>query len=220
MQSDILGASALGIRNLTCLSGDHQSFGNQKGAKKVFDIDSAQLVYMVKRMRDEHKLLGEEEAFAGALPMYIGAAANPFAQPYEFRALRLAKKVEAGADYVQTQCIFDIAHFAEWMKTVRELGVHTRCKILAGVTPLKSGGMARYMAENVPGIIIPEQIIKRMSDAPKGKGAAVGLAICAEIIEQLRAIEGVAGIHIMAIEWEQKVREIVQTAGLLPRPTF
>ena len=220
MQSDILGASALGIRNLTCLSGDHQSFGNQKGAKKVFDIDSAQLVYMVKRMRDEHKLLGEEEAFAGTVPLYIGVAANPFAQPYEFRALRLAKKVEAGADYVQTQCIFDVAHFAEWMKTVRELGVHTRCKILAGVTPLKSGGMARYMAESVPGIIIPDQIIKRMSDAPKGKGATVGLAICAEIIEQLRAIEGVAGIHIMAIEWEQKVREIVQTAGLLPRPTF
>jgi len=218
MQSDILGASALGIRNLTCLSGDHQSFGNQKGAKKVFDIDSAQLVYMVKRMRDEHKLLGEEEPFDGTVPLYIGVAANPFAQPYEFRALRLAKKVEAGADYVQTQCIYDVPMFAEWMKAVRELGVHTRCKILAGVTPLKSAGMTRYMAENVPGIIIPESIVKRMNDAPKGKGAEVGLTICAEIIEQLRSIEGVAGIHIMAIEWEQKVREICATAGLLPRP--
>jgi methylenetetrahydrofolate reductase (NADPH) len=220
MQSDILGAAALGIRNLTCITGDHQGFGNQSGAKKVYDIDSVQLVSMVKRMRDERKLLGSDEELAGTVPMFIGAAANPFAKPYEFRALRLAKKVEAGADYVQTQCVYDVAMFAEWMKAVRDLGVHTRCRILAGVTPLKSSGMARYMAENVPGIIIPDAILKRMADAPKGKGAETGLAICAEIIEQLRAIEGVAGIHIMAIEWEQKVREIVQTAKLLPRPVL
>jgi methylenetetrahydrofolate reductase (NADPH) len=218
MQSDILGASALGIRNLTCLTGDHQAFGNQAGAKKVYDIDSVQLVAMVKRMRDERRLLGSDEELAGTVPMFIGAAANPFAKPYEFRALRLAKKVEAGADYVQTQCVYDVAMFAEWMKAVRDLGVHTKCRILAGVTPLKSAGMTRYMAENVPGIIIPDAIRKRMNDAPKGKGAETGLAICAEIIEQLRGIEGVAGIHIMAIEWEQKVREIVQTAKLLPRP--
>ena len=218
MQSDIFGASALGIRNLTCLTGDHQAFGNQSGAKKVYDVDSVQLIAMVKRMRDERRILGSDEEIAGTVPMFIGAAANPFAKPYEFRALRLAKKVEAGADYVQTQCVYDVAMFAAWMKAVRDLGVHTRCRILAGVTPLKSAGMARYMAENVPGIIIPETILKRMNDAPKGKGAETGLAICAEIIEQLRGIEGVAGIHIMAIEWEQKVREIVQTAHLLPRP--
>jgi len=220
MQSDILGAAALGIRNITCLSGDHQGFGNQSGAKKVFDIDSVQLVAMVRRMRDERRLLGSDVELAGTVPFFIGAAANPFAKPYEFRALRLAKKVEAGADYVQTQCVYDVAMFAQWMKAVRDLGVHTRCRILAGITPLKSAGMTRYMAQNVPGIIIPEAIIKRMSDAPKGKGAETGLAICAEIIEQLRAIEGVAGIHIMAIEWEQKVRQIVQTAKLLPRPAL
>jgi methylenetetrahydrofolate reductase (NADPH) len=218
MQSDIFGAAALGIRNLTCLTGDHQAFGNQSGAKKVYDVDSVQLVSIVKRMRDERRILGSDEEIAGTVPIFIGAAANPFAKPYEFRALRLAKKVEAGADYVQTQCVYDVAMFAEWMKAVRDLGVHARCRILAGVTPLKSAGMARYMAENVPGIIIPEAILKRMNDAPKGKAAETGLAICAEIIEQLRGIEGVAGIHIMAIEWEQKVREIVQTAGLLPRP--
>jgi methylenetetrahydrofolate reductase (NADPH) len=218
MQSDILGAAALGIRNLTCLTGDHQAFGNQGGAKKVFDIDSVQLVSMVKRMRDERKLIGSDEELLGEVPMFIGAAANPFAKPYEFRALRLGKKVEAGADYVQTQCIFDVPMFAQWMKAVRELGLHTKCRILAGITPLKSAGMTRYMAENVPGIIIPPEIIKRMSDAPKGKGAEVGLAICQELIAQLRAIEGVAGIHIMAIEWEQKVREIVEGAKLLPRP--
>ena len=219
MQSDIIGASALGIRNLTCLTGDHQAFGNQSGAKKVYDIDSVQAVAMVKRLRDEKRLLGSEEEMPGSLPMLIGCAANPFAKPYEFRALRLAKKVEAGADYVQTQCVYDVAMFAEWMKAVRDLGLHERCRILAGVTPLKSAGMTRYMAESVPGIIIPPEIIKRMSDAPKGKGAETGLAICREIIEQLREIEGVAGIHIMAIEWEQKVREIVQAAGLLPRPS-
>ena len=219
MQSDILGASALGIRNLTCLTGDHQSFGNQGGAKKVFDIDSVQLVAMVKRIRDEKKLLGSDEEIAGTLPMYIGVAANPCAKPYEFRALRLAKKVEAGADYVQTQCIYDVKMFSEFMKAVRDLGVDKKCRILVGITPLKSAGMTRYMAENVPGIVIPEEIIKRMNDAPKGKGAEVGTAICLELIEQLRAIEGVAGIHIMAIEWEQKVREIVEKANLLPRPT-
>ncbi|MGA2480907.1 MAG: methylenetetrahydrofolate reductase [Spirochaetia bacterium] len=218
MQSDILGAVGLGIRNLTCLTGDHQSFGNQGGAKKVFDIDSVQLVSMVKRMRDERKLIGSDEELLGTVPMYIGAAANPFAKPYEFRALRLGKKVAAGADYVQTQCIFDVPMFAAWMKAVRDLGLHTKIKILAGITPLKSAGMTRYMAENVPGIIIPPEIIKRMNDAPKGKGAEVGLAICQELIEQLRAIEGVAGIHIMAIEWEQRVREIVERAKLLPRP--
>jgi methylenetetrahydrofolate reductase (NADPH) len=220
MQSDIFGAAALGIRNLTCLTGDHQEFGNQAGAKKVYDIDSVQLVAMVKRMRDERRILGSDEEIAGAVPLLIGAAANPFAKPYEFRALRLAKKVQAGADYVQTQCVFDVAMFVEWMKAVRDLGVHTKCRILAGVTPLKSAGMARYMSENVPGVVIPETIVKRMNDAPRGKGAETGLAICAEIIEQLRGIEGVAGIHIMAIEWEQKVREIVQTAKLLPRPAL
>jgi methylenetetrahydrofolate reductase (NADPH) len=219
MQSDILGATALGVRNLTCLSGDHQDFGNQKGAKKVFDIDSTQLIAMVKRLRDEKKILGSDEEMVGAVPMFIGAAANPFARPYEFRALQLGKKIEAGADYIQTQCVFDVPMFAAWMKQVRELGFHTRVKILAGVTPLKSAGMTRYMAEKVPGIIIPPDIIKRMADAPKGKGAETGLAICAEIIEQLRQVEGLAGIHIMAIEWEQKVRQIVETAKLLPRPT-
>jgi methylenetetrahydrofolate reductase (NADPH) len=220
MQSDILGASALGIRNLTCLTGDHQSFGNQAGAKKVYDIDSVQLVSIVKRMRDEHRLLGSDDELLGTVPMFVGAAANPFAKPYEFRALRLAKKVEAGADYIQTQSVFDVAMFTEWMKAVRDLGVHTKCRILAGVIPLKSAGMTRYMLENVPGVIIPEAIVKRMSAAPKGKGAETGLAICAEIIEQLRGIEGIAGIHIMAIDWEQRVREIVETAKLLPRPSL
>ena len=218
-QSDILGAVALGVRNLTCLTGDHQSWGNQAGAKKVFDIDSVQLISAARRMRDEHRLIGSDEDLLGEVPLLIGAAANPFAKPFEFRALRLAKKVEAGADYVQTQCVFDVPMFAEWMKAVRELGVHRRCRILAGIIPLKSAGMTRYMVEHVPGVVIPEWIVKRMTEAPKGKATETGLAICAQIIQEVRQIEGVAGIHVMAIEWEQRVREIVQTAGLLPRPT-
>ena len=138
-----------------------------------------QLVAAARRMRDEHRLLGSEEDLLGEVPLFIGVAANPFAKPYEFRALRLAKKVEAGADYVQTQGVFDVAMFAEWMKAVRDLGVAEKCRILAGVIPLKSAAMTRYMVEHVPGVCIPESIQKRMAEAPKGKGAETGLAICA-----------------------------------------
>jgi methylenetetrahydrofolate reductase (NADPH) len=218
MQADILGAVGLGIRNLTLISGDHQSFGNQKGAKKVYDLDSMQLLGVARRMRDERRIHGSEEDFAGTAPLYLGAATNPFNLPLEFRALRLAKKIEAGADYVQTQCVFDIESFEGWMASVRELGLHKKCHILAGVMPLKSAGMARFMAANLPGMVIPEAVIARMAGAPKGKGGEVGMAICAETIERIKAVEGVAGIHVMAIEWEHRIREIVETAGLLPRP--
>jgi methylenetetrahydrofolate reductase (NADPH) len=218
MQADILGAVGLGIRNLTLLSGDHQSFGNQKCAKKVYDLDSMQLLGVVKRMREERKILGSDEEFPAGAPLYLGAAANPFSGPLEFRALRLAKKIEAGADYVQTQCVFDLEIFEGWMESVRELGLHKKCRILAGVMPLKSAGMARFMVANLPGMVIPDEVIARMAEAPKGKGGELGLAICAETIQRLRAIEGLAGIHVMAIEWEHRIREIVETAGLLPRP--
>jgi methylenetetrahydrofolate reductase (NADPH) len=220
IQSDLFGASALGLRNLLCLSGDHVCFGNQPGARKVFDIDSTQLVAAVKRLRDEKKPIGLEEPIQGTLPLLIGAGANPFARPFEYRALLLKKKVEAGADFVQTQGVFDVAMFADWMKAVRALGLHTRCRIMAGVIPLKGPGMARYMAKSVPGVIIPESILTRMAGVPKEKASEEGIRICCETIEQLRAIEGVAGIHLMAIEWEQKVPEILERAKLLPRPLF
>ncbi len=218
MQSDIIGATALGIKNMLCLSGDHQTFGNQEFCKNVFDIDSIQLLNVVKRMRDENKILDVDEEMEGDIKMFIGAAANPFAEPYEFRPYRLKKKVDAGVDFIQTQCIYDMEMFKEWMKVVRDLGLHEKCYILAGVTPLKSGGMTRYMANNVAGIIIPDEIINRMVNAPKGKGAEEGIKICCEQIEELREIEGVHGIHLMAIEWEHRVAEIVERAKLLPRP--
>jgi len=217
MQSDIFGAYALGIRNILCLSGDHQKFGNHPTAKNVFDLDSIQLIQTVKMMRDEHKLLSGDE-IEGAPRMFIGAAANPFADPFEFRVVRLAKKAAAGVDFIQTQCIYDMDKFERFMQMVRDRGLHERIFILAGVTPLKSVGMARYMKEKVAGMEVPDEIINRMKAAGKEKAREEGLKICVEQIERLKKIPGVHGIHLMAIEWEEVVHEIVERAGLLPRP--
>jgi methylenetetrahydrofolate reductase (NADPH) len=216
MQSDIFGATALGIRNIVCLTGDHHTFGNQVNAKNVHDLDSVQLIDMVRQMRDEGTLLGGEDKIDGAIKLFIGGAANPFGDPFEFRALRTAKKAAAGVDFIQTQCIYDMERFKEWMRMIRDLGVHEKVHIMAGVTPLKSAGMARYMAKNVSGITIPEAIIDRMAKA--AKGADEGIKLCVEQIQELREIEGVHGIHIMAIEWEQMIAKITEKAGLLPRP--
>jgi methylenetetrahydrofolate reductase (NADPH) len=216
MQSDIFGATALGIRNIVCLTGDHHTFGNQVNSKNVHDLDSVQLIAMVRQMRDEGTLLGGEDKIDGAIKLFIGGAANPFGDPFEFRALRTAKKAAAGVDFIQTQCIYDMERFKEWMRMIRDLGVHEKVHIMAGVTPLKSAGMARYMAKNVSGITIPEAIIDRMAKA--AKGADEGIKLCVEQIQELREIEGVHGIHIMAIEWEQMIAQITEKAGLLPRP--
>jgi methylenetetrahydrofolate reductase (NADPH) len=229
MQSDILGAAAHGIRAVLCLSGDHQSFGNHSGAKNVHDVDSMQLVGMIKDMRDENRFQCGEEIPGGGPPMFIGAAANPFGDPMEWRPYRLAKKAAAGADFIQTQLIYDMPRFREYMKKVVDLGVHEKLAILAGVGPLKSAGMARYMRDKVPGMVVPDECVKRMEDAVAGvdkedKKArqeawrAEGIKLCIEQIGELREIEGVAGIHIMAIEWEEAVKPIVEGAGLHPRP--
>ncbi|MCX5824780.1 MAG: methylenetetrahydrofolate reductase [Deltaproteobacteria bacterium] len=216
MQSDLFGATALGIKNIVCLTGDHHTFGNQVNAKNVHDLDSVQLINMVKTMRDEKTLMGGEEKIEGDVNMFIGGAANPFADPFEFRALRTAKKAAAGVDFIQTQCIYDMERFKEWMKMIRDLGVHEKVHIMAGITPLKSAGMARYMAKNVAGITIPDAIIDRMAKA--AKGSEEGIKICVEQIQEVREIEGVHGVHIMAIEWEQMISKITEMAGLLPRP--
>jgi methylenetetrahydrofolate reductase (NADPH) len=217
IQSDVLGGAALGVKNMLCLSGDHQKFGDHPQAKNVFDIDSVQLIRTVRRMRDEGKFLGGEE-IKGAPRLFIGAAENPFADPFEIRTPRLAKKVAAGAEFIQTQCIFNLEKFKEWMKQVVDRGLHEKVFILGGVTPFKSFGMARYMAKNVPGMDVPEDLLKRMKDTPKEKQAEEGIKIAVEIVEELKRIEGVKGVHIMAIEWEEKVGEIAKMAGLLPRP--
>ncbi len=217
MQSDLLGASALGVRNLLCLSGDHQTFGNQRQSKNVYDIDSLQQLQMFKRIRDEGKIWGDDTEMDEPPRVFLGAAANPFADPFEFRVMRLAKKVAAGADFIQTQAIYDMDRFERWMEGVRERGLPEKTHIMAGVIPLKSAGAARYMKNRVAGMIVPDDIVKRMSDAESPKEE--GVEICLEQIDHLRCIEGVHGVHIMAIAWEEKVPEIVERAGLLPRPS-
>lgn len=229
IQSDLLGAAALGVRNVLCLSGDHQSHGNHPGAKNVHDIDSIQMLAMVKAMRDDGVFQCGEDIPGGGPPLFIGAAANPFADPAALRPQRLAKKAAAGADFIQTQLVFDMARFEDYMKRVVDLGVHEKLAILAGVGPLKSSGMARYMRDRVPGMRVPDECVARMDgavagiaedDKPARREAwrAEGIALCIEQIERLRAIEGVSGVHIMAIEWEEAIAPIVEGAGLLPRP--
>jgi len=215
IQSDILGAIALGIGNILCLSGDHQKFGNHPTAKGVFDLDSIQLIQTVKNMRDEKKFLCGEDV-SGETPLFIGAVENPFADPFEFRVVRLAKKVKAGADFIQTQAVYDVAKFAKWMEMVRDRGLDRQVHILAGVIPIRSAGMARYMRDYVSGVTVPDEIVTRMEEAKEAKDEGVRIPL--EIIEQLKEIPGVHGIHIMAVGWEEVVPEIVERAGLLPRP--
>ena len=217
LQSDILGAAAIGINNVLCLSGDHQSFGNQPQAMGVFDLDSVQFLNVVKNMRDNGKILGGDE-LTKSPDMFIGAAANPFADPLEFRVVRLAKKIAAGADFIQTQCVYNLDKFGKWIGMARERGLTEKTYIMGGVTPLKSAGMAKYMKNKVAGMDVPEEIIKRMEGVAKDKQKEEGIKICVETIQKLKEMDGVKGVHIMAIEWEEAVGEIAEKAGLLPRP--
>jgi len=216
IQSDVLGAIALGIRNFLCLSGDHQMFGNHPTAKNVFDLDSIQLIAALKKMRDEKKFLCGED-ISGEVPIFIGAAENPYADPFEFRAVRLAKKVKAGAQFIQTQAVYDIPKFARFMEMVREGGLDREVHILAGIIPIRSIGMARYMQSSVPGVYVPEEVVNRMKGAKVAKEEGIKIAL--EAIEQLRQVPGVHGIHIMAVGWEEEaVPALVEKSGLYPRP--
>jgi methylenetetrahydrofolate reductase (NADPH) len=217
LQSDILGAASFDINNILCLSGDHQSFGDSAQGQNVHDLDSMQLVQTVRHMRDEGKFLGGDEINRPP-QLFVGAAANPFADPFEIRIPRLAKKIAAGAEFIQTQCIYNLDRFEEWMKLACDRGLHEKVYIMAGMTPMKSAGMARYMKNRVPGMDVPDEVIKRLSDTPKEKQAEEGIKICIEAIQRLKEVEGVSGFHIMAIEWEEKVPGIVEKAGLYPRP--
>jgi len=217
LQMDVLGMAALGMKNLLCLTGDHQTFGNHPQSKGVYDIDSVQFIQIVKNMRDEKRFQSGDEISVEP-KLFIGAAANPFADPFDFRPIRLAKKVAAGADFIQTQIIYNVDKFAKWMEEVRARGLHKKVYILAGVAPIKSAGAARYMKSKVPGMDVPDEVVERMASAPKEEARKVGIDLCVDIINQVRQIEGVAGVHIMAIEWEEAVAEICDKAGLLPRP--
>ena len=236
IQADILGAAALGIKNWLCIAGDHQSFGGagrlkgHPGAKNVYDVDSMQLSSILMKMRDEGLQEGGDPLDA-PLKLFIGAAWTPMGDPVKFRVTRLAKKATAGADFIQTQGVYDVKQFADIMKKVRDRGLHEKTAILAGIIVPRGRGMLRYMNSSVAGVSVPEDLIKRFptvkKDAPpeakkeaRAKSEEVGKQIAVELIEQVREIEGVRGVHIQAIEWETAVPGIVKAAGLLPRPTF
>jgi len=217
IQADVLGASAFGIKNILALSGDHQRFGNHPTAKNVYDLDSMHLLQTLKKMRDEHQFQSGD-TFQGELPIFIGAAANPFGDPFEFRVIRLGKKVKAGADFIQTQGVFNVPKFTTFMEMVRDMGLDKQVHILAGVIPVKSVGMARYMRDYVAGLDVPDELVTRMENAKDAKEE--GVKICLEIISQLIEMPGVHGIHIMAVGWEEIVPTVVKEAHLLPRPSL
>lgn len=216
IQSDLLGAYSLGLKNILCLSGDHQSFGNHSNSANVYDIDSIQLIRAVKRMRDEKVFISGDPIKGSEPKFFIGAVANPFADPFEFRVIRMEKKINAGAQFFQTQIVFDIERFERWMELVRQRGLHKRAHILAGVMPVKSAKVAEYMQKNVSGMTVPDEMIERLKKAEDQKAEAV--KICVEQIHQIKKIEGIQGIHIMAVGWEEIVPSIVEQAGLTPRP--
>lgn len=217
MQSDLLGAAAFGIKNVLCLSGDHQHFGNHPSSKNVYDVDSIQLISIVNGLRKGKFQCGEELKNVEPPKFFIGCAANPFADPFEYRVVRLEKKINAGADFVQTQCIQDMERFERFMEMVRERGLHERAFITAGLMPIKSAKAARYMQKNIAGMMVSDEICERLEQAEDTREEAVSIVV--EQIKYIREhIKGVAGVHIMAVDWEEIIPIIVERAGLHPRP--
>lgn len=216
LQGDLLGAAAMGVRNVLCLTGDGVQAGDQPEAKPVFDLDAISLLRMASTMRDQGRFLSGR-ALEAAPHFFLGAAANPFAPPFAFRAQHLKKKVDAGAEFIQTQFCFDIEAFKQFMASVRELGLHERAFLLAGVGPLRSAKSAEWMQANVPGVVIPEAVVRRLRGVPADRQRQEGKRLCTEIIQQLREIPGVSGVHVMAFRQEELVAEIIEAAGLLPR---
>jgi len=215
LQGDILGAAALGIRNVLCIAGDHQHLGNHPSALGVYDIDPIHLIGAVKTLRDERKLMNGM-SITGEVPMYIGAVANPTIEATGMGLLGLRKKIAAGAEFIQTQAVFDLAGFRAWMEQVRAQRLHERVHILPSVLPIKSLDMARRMRAGIPGLRIPESLVVDMEKA--ADKSEVGLRFAVELVAELRAIPGVHGVHIMAVAWEEIVPRLVKEAGLLPRP--
>jgi methylenetetrahydrofolate reductase (NADH) len=219
LQMDILAVSAFGVNNILCISGDPIYFGNHPKAKPVFDLDSIQLIRMVKQLRDEKKF-DNGELMVGTEPrLFIGAAMNPFVRPLEAALGRLTDKVTAGADFVQTQPIYNIEGFKKWMELVREKGLHKEVKVIAGITPVISLAAARYMKTKVPDMDIPDKVIERLKNVRnKEEAAEEGIKIAVETINQLKQIEGVAGVHLMTLQREDLIPKICNAANLYPRP--
>ncbi len=212
IQGDLLGAAAMGVRNVLCLTGDGVQAGDQPEAKPVFDLDAMTLLRTACTLRDKGIFLSGRKLDVPP-KLFLGAAENPFAPPYDFRPLRLAKKMEAGADFVQTQFCFDVPRLREFMARVRDLGLHERVFILVGVGPLKSAKTAEWMRSHVPGVHIPDEVVERLRKGKKDEGKR----LCVEIIQQMHETPGVSGVHVMAYRQEELVAEIIEEAGLLPR---
>jgi methylenetetrahydrofolate reductase (NADPH) len=217
LQSDLLGASALGVQNVLCLTGDHQARGDHPQAKKVFDLDSIQWMMAVKQIRDQGLLMNGKK-ISGAPNFFIGGVANPFVESLELHILRLQKKIAAGMDFIQTQPVLNMERFKRWLDQSTEQGLPDQCPIIAGVILLKSTKMARHLKAHVPGIMIPDTIIDRLDAVPEDKQPAEGMNICIEQIGELKQTKGVKGVHIIAIGCEERLAEIVERAGVLPRP--
>jgi methylenetetrahydrofolate reductase (NADPH) len=214
LQSDLLGASALGIRNVLVMTGDHPKFGDHPEAKPVFDLDSVQLLWTLRHMRDQGALLSGRPLNPPP-DCFLGAVENPFAPPAGFRAERLGKKVDAGAQFVQTQYVFDVAVFARWMAQVRDLGLHERCAILPGVGAVRSRRGLDFIRDKVPGVEVPDDVYRRLRAVPADRTAAEGARLAAETIKELSAIEGVAGVHLLMAGNEQAVPGILDEAGVV-----
>ncbi len=212
IQGDVLGAAAMGVANIMCLTGDGVQAGDQPGAKPVFDLDCMSLLETVRTMRDESKFLSGRKLTTPP-KVFLGAAINPFAPPYDFRPYRLGKKIEAGAQFVQSQYCFDVPMFRDYMNKVRDLGFHEKCYILVGVGPLASAKTAKWIRSNVPGIHIPDSVIARLEGAQDQKKE--GKQLCIDIINEVKEIEGVSGVHVMAYRQEEYVAEIVHESGIL-----
>ena len=217
IQGDVLGGAAMGVSNVLCLTGDDVTVGDQPEAKRVFDFDSIQLLHTIRIMRDKGTFLSGRK-LTEPPKLFLGAASNPFVPPYDWRVLRLAKKIEAGADFIQSQYCFDLPRLRTFMQGVRDLGLDKLVYYLVGVGPLRSCKAAEYMRNKVPGVHIPDALVERLRKTPVNRQQEEGKKICIEIIEQIREIKGVAGIHLMAFKQQELVPGIVEQAGLLPRP--
>ncbi|MCD4655268.1 methylenetetrahydrofolate reductase [bacterium] len=218
IQADVIGAAALGIKNILCITGDHQKFGDHPAARNVYDLDSMNLINMLKNMRDEGKfhngdyIRNRSKSKVVAPEIFIGAAANPFGSPLHFRPLRLVKKVNAGADFIQTQPVFDLKLFKEWLARVTDLGMTDKIYIMAGITPVKTLRALHYMRDNVPGMHIPDDVIKRMKGASDPEQE--GFDMARETMLAVKELPGIHGIHLMAIGWESVVPPLIEAAGI------
>lgn len=216
IQGDLLGAAAMGVKNVLCLTGDDVSNGDQPQAKRVFDFDSTQLLAVARMMRDQGVFLSGRKLTTPPR-LFLGAAENPFVPPLDWRPLRLAKKIEAGAEFIQTQYCFDLPRFKQFMQRVRDMGLHEKVYILVGIGLLRNEKAAEFMRTKVPGVWIPDEVVARLAKTSKEQKVEEGMRISIEIIQQVREIEGVHGVHLMAYRQEERVAEIIKRAGLLPR---